>query len=92
MAIYTDYINVSLIFLISQQIVATALFLISVLAVTDKKNIGAPHGMEPFLIGLIVTAIGLGFGYNCAFAVNPARDLGPRIFTTIAGWGTAPFT
>ncbi|KAE9263586.1 hypothetical protein PR003_g33105 [Phytophthora rubi] len=37
-------------------------------------------------------ALGMAFGMNTGYAVNPARDLGPRIFTAIAGWGTKAFT
>ena len=74
------------------QVIATALFAICVLAITDKKNLGAPSGMEPFMVGLSITMLGLSYGYNCAYALNPARDLGPRIFTAISGWGLEPFT
>ena len=35
----------------------------------------------PLFIGLTVLAIGISFGYNCGYAVNPARDLAPRLFT-----------
>ena len=61
------------------------------LAVTDDRNIAPPKGMVPFLVGLIVTVIGLSFGYNCGYAINPARDLGPRLFTLMAGYGGDPF-
>lgn len=77
---------------LGDQILATGLLLICILAVTDVKNTGAPKGMAPFVIGFIVTAIGLSFGFNCGYAINPARDLGPRIFTAIAGWGLQVFT
>lgn len=48
--------------------------------------------MAPFLIGLIVLTMGTTFGINAGFGLNPARDLGPRIFTAIAGWGGNPFS
>jgi glycerol uptake facilitator-like aquaporin len=32
-------------------------------------------------------AVGMGFGFNSGYAINPARDLGPRLFTAVAGWG-----
>ncbi|KAE8955346.1 hypothetical protein PF005_g32427 [Phytophthora fragariae] len=40
----------------------------------------------------MIMALGMAFGMNTGYAVNPARDLGPRIFTAIAGWGTKVFT
>ncbi|MEQ1843616.1 MAG: aquaporin, partial [Verrucomicrobiales bacterium] len=35
--------------------------------------------------------IGMTFGFNSGYAINPARDLAPRIFTAIAGWGPEVF-
>jgi glycerol uptake facilitator protein len=43
------------------------------------------------MIGLLVALIGASMGYLEAWALNPARDLGPRIFCFLAGWGTAAF-
>ncbi|RXM94392.1 Aquaporin-9 [Acipenser ruthenus] len=48
--------------------------------------------MEPLMIGLIIMVIGVSMGLNCGYPVNPARDLGPRLFTAIAGWGTEVFS
>ena len=41
----------------------------------------------PLFVGLTVLAIGISFGYNCGYAINPARDLAPRLFTLVSGWG-----
>jgi glycerol uptake facilitator-like aquaporin len=40
---------------------------------------------------LLVVAIGMTFGFNSGYAINPARDFGPRLFTAVAGWGTEVF-
>ncbi len=63
-----------------------------VLAITDENNMCPPKGMIPFSVGLIVMAIGMSLGHNCGYAINPARDWGPRIFTCMAGWGAEPFS
>uniref|UniRef100_A0A8C9AE43 Aquaporin 10 n=1 Tax=Prolemur simus TaxID=1328070 RepID=A0A8C9AE43_PROSS len=46
----------------------------------------------PVVVGLLVLVIGLSMGANCGFPLNPARDLGPRLFTYIAGWGPEVFS
>lgn len=74
------------------QVVGTMLLLIGVLAVTDQKNVGAPAWLTGPLVGLIVVAIGVAFGFNAGYAINPARDFGPRLFTFVAGWGPSVFT
>ena len=37
------------------------------------------------LVGLLVIAIGVAFGFNAGYAINPARDFGPRLFTFVGG-------
>ena len=61
------------------------------MAVTDPRNMSPPSGLVPISVGLIVVAVGMTFGFNCGYAINPARDLGPRIFTALGGWGSQPF-
>eukprot|EP00064_Thunnus_orientalis_P000682 superscaffoldBa00000038_g683 len=73
------------------QVIATGALILCILAITDRKNIGAPKGMEPLCIGLIIMAIGVSMGLNCGYPINPARDLGPRFFTAVAGWGMDVF-
>ena len=73
------------------QVIATAALILCILAITDAKNLGAPRGMEPLCIGLVVMAIGVSMGFNCGYPINPARDLGPRLFTAVAGWGLDVF-
>jgi glycerol uptake facilitator protein len=60
-------------------------------ALIDNRNRGLLSNLAPFLIGLVVAAIGLSIGTNAGYAINPARDLGPRFFTWIAGWGDLTF-
>ncbi|KAJ3605555.1 hypothetical protein NHX12_027600 [Muraenolepis orangiensis] len=58
----------------------------------DPHNNPVPGGLEAFTVGLVVLAVGLSMGFNSGYAVNPARDLGPRLFTALAGWGSEVFT
>jgi glycerol uptake facilitator protein len=41
------------------------------------------------MIGLLVATIGASMGYLEAWAINPARDFGPRLFAYFAGWGSS---
>ena len=79
--------NKNVVMYLVAQIFATALLMLLIMAVIDKRNSSPPKGMEPFIIGLIVGAIGMAFGFNCGYAINPARDLGPRLLTWVAGYG-----
>jgi MIP family channel proteins len=74
------------------QIVGTALLMAGVLALSDQRKAGPPDWLLPPLIGALVVAIGVAFGFNAGYAINPARDFGPRLFTAVAGWGGAVFT
>jgi MIP family channel proteins len=74
------------------QMVGTAILLVAVLALTDNRNLMVPSHYTPIIIGFVVGTIGMSFGYNAGFALNPARDLGPRIYTAIAGWGGRVFS
>jgi glycerol uptake facilitator protein len=58
-----------------------------VFAVIDEFNQPVRANLAPVLIGAAVVAIGLSFGANAGYAINPARDLGPRLLAWIAGWG-----
>jgi MIP family channel proteins len=74
------------------QVVGTALLMAAILAVTDQRNNPPPSWLTPVIVGGIVVAIGVGFGFNAGYAINPARDLGPRLFTAVAGWGGGVFS
>ncbi|HEY6522270.1 MAG TPA: MIP/aquaporin family protein, partial [Solirubrobacteraceae bacterium] len=69
------------------QIVGTFFLLLFIFAVVDGFNLGVKANLHPFIIGMVVMAVGVSFGANAGYAINPARDFGPRIFAWIAGWG-----
>ena len=58
------------------QFIATSLLIVVVLAITDKNQSQIQNGTSNIIVGLTVTIIGTAFGYNCGYAINPARDLG----------------
>lgn len=74
------------------QILATMLLLVCICAISDKRNTQIPSSLAPMYVGFLIIAIGICFGANCGYALNPARDLAPRILTLIAGWGTPVFS
>ncbi|MGI8671272.1 MAG: MIP/aquaporin family protein [Luteitalea sp.] len=74
------------------QVVGTALLVAAVFFLSDERNAPPPSGLTPILVGVAVMAIGMGFGVNAGYAINPARDFGPRLFTALAGWGSGVFT
>jgi glycerol uptake facilitator-like aquaporin len=74
------------------QVVGTALLMLVIFAVTDERNMALPPSLSPIVVGLAVLVIGMTYGLNAGYAINPARDLGPRVFTWLAGWGTQVFT
>jgi len=70
------------------EIVLTAILVLGIFAVTEEFNTVAPQAnSSALIIGLLVAAIGASAGYLEAWAINPARDLGPRLFAWMAGWG-----
>jgi glycerol uptake facilitator protein len=69
------------------QVVGTAFLVAFVFAVVDEVNQAPKANLAPLIIGFIVVAIGLSFGANAGYAINPARDFGPRFLAWIAGWG-----
>ncbi|MEV0398754.1 MIP/aquaporin family protein [Actinoallomurus sp. NPDC050550] len=71
------------------QIIGTAILLFLILAVTDLRNSAPAANLAPFIVGLIVVAIGMAWGTDAGYAINPARDLGPRLASFFTGYGTA---
>lgn len=70
------------------QVVGTAVLIICIFAIVDNANQPVKSNLAPLVIGFVVVAIGLSIGANAGYAINPARDLGPRIVTWLEGWKT----
>jgi glycerol uptake facilitator protein len=71
------------------QIIGTAILLFLILAVTDLRNSSHAANLAPFIVGLIVVAIGMAWGTDAGYAINPARDFGPRLASFFTGYGSA---
>ncbi len=69
------------------QIIGTAVLLMLICALIDTRNTAPGSNLGPWLIGMVVLAIGLSIGTNAGYAINPARDFGPRLWTYFLGWG-----
>jgi glycerol uptake facilitator protein len=68
------------------QLIGTALLLLLIFAITDERNMPPGANLSALMIGLVVVAIGMSFGAMHGYAINPARDFGPRLFTVVAGF------
>jgi glycerol uptake facilitator protein len=80
------------------EIVGTFTLMFCILAITSTRNLvantGFGPGFAPFLVAMLVWGIGLSLGGPTGYAINPARDLGPRIahaILPIPGKGTSDF-
>ncbi|KAI0087004.1 aquaporin-like protein [Irpex rosettiformis] len=85
-----DYMtNVSCFF---DEFLGTAILLICVLSFTDRANGPPPAGLVPLSLFILILGIGSALGMQTGYAINPARDLGPRILTAMVGYGGQVFT
>ncbi len=76
----------------TDEIILTAILIFGIFAITEQYNEQAPGANSgALIIGFLVAAIGASMGYLEAWAINPARDLGPRLFCFLAGWGNSAF-
>jgi glycerol uptake facilitator protein len=85
------YYGTSMLGPLFDQIVGTFFLLILVLAIIDSTNVGVKANLAPFMVGMAVAAVGMSFGTGSGYAINPARDLGPRLFCWLMGWGPNAF-
>lgn len=93
-SIFSTYPNahISVIQAFLVEMVITAILMGLILALTDDGN-GIPRGaLAPVLIGLLIAVIGGSMGPLTGFALNPARDFGPKLFASLAGWREVAMT
>ena len=73
------------------EVVGTAVLLLVIFCVTDERNKARPQILTAVAIGLTVTLLISLLGPLTMACFNPARDFGPRLFSSLAGWGQVPF-
>jgi glycerol uptake facilitator protein len=70
------------------EFLGTAILALSVLAVTEGRNPAGPGNLAPVFIGLTVSILIVVIAPLTQACFNPAREFGPRLFASLAGWGT----
>lgn len=73
------------------EMIGTAVLMLVILALTDERNASRPRELTPVAIGLTVTLLISLIAPMTQAGLNPARDLGPRVWSALAGWGAWPF-
>ncbi len=73
------------------EVVGTAVLLLVIFCATDERNKARPRILTAATIGLTVTLLISLLGPLTMACFNPARDLAPRLFSVLAGWGAVPF-
>jgi glycerol uptake facilitator protein len=71
------------------QIIGTAILLFLIAAITDVRNNILADGLMPIAIGFVVVVIGMAWGSDAGYAINPARDFGPRLAQYLTGFSHA---
>ncbi len=71
------------------QVIGTAILVFVILALTAEWNNPPMANLGPVVIGLLVVGIGMAWGANAGYAINPARDFGPRLASLLTGYGGA---
>ncbi|KAJ3374275.1 hypothetical protein GGF31_007794 [Allomyces arbusculus] len=73
------------------EFLGTMVLVMGLMTITEARNPMAPKTYTPVAVGMVVLAIGVALGTETSFAINPARDLGPRIALAMVGYGSAVF-
>jgi glycerol uptake facilitator protein len=73
------------------EFLGTAVLVFAVRALSNPRNDPPKSNTGPLFVGAVVWAIGMSLGGLTGYAINPARDLGPRIAAAVLGWGSSVF-
>jgi glycerol uptake facilitator protein len=69
------------------EFIGTALLVGLIFAIVDSRNQPVQGNLNPLIIGFLIVAIGASFGLNTGYAINPARDFGPRLWIALVSGG-----
>lgn len=82
-------LGVSLTTAFADQVIGTAILLFLIMAITDAKNSAPIAWFSPVAIAFVIVGIGMAWGTNAGYAINPARDFGPRLASFVTGYDGA---
>src|SRR5712691_2443864 len=71
------------------EFLGTALLLFLILTIVAARNQPVQSNLNPLIISFLIVAIGASFGLNTGYAINPARDFGPRLWIAIVSGGAS---
>ncbi len=74
------------------EFVGTALLALAIFSITDKSNNNVPARFAPWTIGMTLTVLISLLAPISMGGFNPARDFAPRLFSSLAGWESLPFS
>lgn len=74
------------------EFIGTALLVIVIFSVTHANNSNIPNRFPPIFVGMTIVILISILAPISQGGFNPARDLAPRLFSALAGWGSVPFT
>ncbi|KAJ3157521.1 glycerol channel [Geranomyces michiganensis] len=74
------------------EFIATAILAIGLLSIGQQKSPDRPKYYAPVAVAFLVMVIGMALGAPTGYAMNPARDVAPRLLTLVAGYGSEVFT
>ncbi|KAF8803370.1 aquaporin [Phlegmacium glaucopus] len=74
------------------EFIGTMILALMIVAVSDNHNLAPPKGLLPLVLFIVLLGLAASLGMQTSFAYNPARDFGPRLTMTFAGYGKQLYT
>lgn len=69
------------------EVVASAILMMGIYAINDENNLPAGN-LGPLCLFFLIFGLGAAFGWETGYAINPARDFGPRLASACLGYGS----